>query len=405
MNFLYERSARMMPDAMKSSFFFNARGARLEKTTIGLYRALLWHILRTFKDLLEVFGEVDLGSIKINGWKERHLMNLLSKVIEKLHSRPLVFYIDALDECVEDQIRLMVTHLRQISKRATQSGSRFKICFSSRHYPNISIANSISLVLEEQPQHESDLRHYIDSELINEVVVEDLKQAIRIRDKLLQKSSGIFLYMKLVIDELKKDFDNGEANVGVLEGRVDELPQGLSALYCDILSKDTENPSGRKAMRLCFQWVLFAHLPLTADMLYFAIQHGLHEGTIICGPLPQSEYKTLRSRMHRFILSSSRGLVEIKRAKGWGASLGDFETADEPPELERFIPQFIHESVRDYLLRENGYQKLYPSSKFQGSFAGKSHDRLKEICYKGTHLIAHHRESESALLSQSNPPN
>ncbi|KAI1444672.1 hypothetical protein F5Y02DRAFT_389498 [Annulohypoxylon stygium] len=393
MNYLYEQSTGMLPGMKKSSFFFNARGVELEKTTSGLYRALLWDILRNYKDLVTVFHEVHLDAIKDSGWREQHLKNLLSDAITKLGNRPLVCYIDALDECPEDQAREMVGYFRNICSGATKSGSQFKLCFSSRHYPSISIANGISLILEEQLGHYIDLQHYIDSELIKEVEVEDLKQATRIQDKLLQKSSGIFLYIKLVIDKLKKDFSNGEANAKVLEGRVDELPQGLRALYSDMLSQksdDTGDLQSIEATRLCLQWMLFAHSPMTPDQLYFAIQHGIHEGTIICGPLPQEDYETLRARMHRFIVSSSKGAVEI-------ICIDDYDDDNNRARKieSRFITQFIHESVRDYLLEENGYQKLYPSS--QGSFAGESHDKLKEICYKGVQLVAYHWEPGSGI--------
>ncbi|KAI1452155.1 hypothetical protein F4805DRAFT_46261 [Annulohypoxylon moriforme] len=375
LNFLYEESTRTMPDTKKISFFFNARGEQLEKTTIGLYRALLWDILRTYKHLIRIFDDVILDDIETDGWKEQHIYNLLGRAIDKLSDQPLVCYIDALDECPEDQIRSMVDHLCKISKRATKPGSGFKICFSSRHYPNISIRNGLSLTLEEQYQHELDMRRYIDSELIDQVEKVDQEQAIRIQNMLLQKSSSVFLYVKLVVDRIKKDFDDGKANTKTLEKRLDGLPKGLSALYHEMLIRNTddmEDDEDKEATRVCLRWVLFALRPLELAELYYAIQLSLD------GTASDDEGEVSRETMRRFILSSSKGFVEIVHVNRY-----------------KHTVQFFHESVQDYLLNENGYRELYPS--LGGSFAGESHDALKQICYKGVKLAASHQGRKDKL--------
>ncbi|KAI0883242.1 uncharacterized protein GGS22DRAFT_37755 [Annulohypoxylon maeteangense] len=365
LNFLYEESDRMMPDTKKFSFFFNARGNQLEKSTIGLCRAILWDILRTFKHLIKVFDDVILDYIKTDGWKEQHIYNLLGRAIGRLRDQPLVCYIDALDECPEDQVRFMVDQFRKISNRATKSGSGFKICLSSRHYPNISIRKSLSLTLEEHYQHELDMRCYIDSELIDQVEKVDREQAIRIQDKLLKKSSSVFLYVKLVIGRIKKDFDNGMANAKTLERRLDGLPKGLSALYCEMLARrsedvdDDEDDEDVEATRVCLRWVLFALRPLEPVELYYAIRLNLRDDTALDG-----EDKPSKETMRRFILRSSKGFVEI---------LSD--------NRRKHTVQFIHESVQDYFLSESGHRVLYPS--LRGSFPGESHDALKQVCYKG----------------------
>jgi len=64
--------------------------------------------------------------------------------------------------------------------------------------------------------------------------------------------------------------------------------------------------------------------------------------------------------MERYILSASKGLAE-------------FTKSDRP------TAQFIHESVRDYLLSGNGLEWL--RSDLVRNFPGLSHERLKMFCY------------------------
>ncbi|KAL2129396.1 hypothetical protein VTI74DRAFT_7840 [Chaetomium olivicolor] len=63
--------------------------------------------------------------------------------------------------------------------------------------------------------------------------------------------------------------------------------------------------------------------------------------------------------MKRFILDSSKGLAEV--------------TKSENPTV-----QFIHESVKDFLLKENGLREIW--SDLGGNFAAASHERLKQCC-------------------------
>ncbi|OTA67909.1 ankyrin [Hypoxylon sp. EC38] len=369
MKFLYEQSSTQMPEAHIISFFFNARGGQLEKTTLGLYRALLWNIFRVFDDLTRVLVDVSVDYIKTNGWREQHLQNLFQQTIGQLGDRPLVCYIDALDECAEEQVRDMVRYFQKILE-ATESGSYFKICLSSRLYPNITIGNSFSLVLEDHFQRREDIRRYIDSELIRQVDRVDQEQAMRIQNEIVRKSSGVFLYVKLVIDMIKKAFDHGKADAHALEQLLAKLPRGLNALYCDMLERnpeDSEDPEDKEATRLCFQWILFAGRPLDVAELYYAIRFGLNNDIV----LRYDESRRLKETMRRYILSVSKGFVE--------------ETKKSDPRSTSTM-QFIRESVRDFFLGPDGRQSVWKCS--SGSFEGECHDALKKLCYKGVLLTA-----------------
>lgn len=95
------------------SYFLNARGESLEKSTVGLYRSLLFQLLSDVPQLQEVLDTreaVNLQAVSPNSWTAETLQLLSSQAIGKLKDQRLTCFVDALDECEnsEDQVREMV---------------------------------------------------------------------------------------------------------------------------------------------------------------------------------------------------------------------------------------------------------------------------------------------------------
>jgi ankyrin repeat protein len=253
-----------------------------------------------------------------------------------------------LDEGDDNQIRDMVSFfetIREFHKSATCS-AQFHVCFSSRYYPNITISNGLTLELEGQEGHNQDITSYLESELkIGSSVL-----ARQIRTELQNKSSGIFMWVVLVIGILNKEFDRGR--IHRLRERLQDIPSDLNQLFHDILTRDCDN---RDDLVLCIQWILFARQPLSPEQLYFAILSGnLYPSLSRWDPS-----ETTLDDIKRFILDASKGLAEIT--------------------TKRPRVQFIHESVRDFLLKENGLGAIRPD--LGSNFCGQSHERLKQCCF------------------------
>ncbi|KAK0617056.1 hypothetical protein B0T14DRAFT_568603 [Immersiella caudata] len=117
-----------------------------------------------------------------------------------------------------------------------------------------------------------------------------------------------------------------------------------------ILTRDEENP---ELLQLCLKWVLFANRPLNPQEFYFAVQFGIDEG---CTGSWDQESEDLE-RLKAFVRSSSKGLAEATRNKA-------------------SVVQFIHESVREFLLGEYGNQW----SGATVNIAGGSHEVLRDCC-------------------------
>jgi hypothetical protein len=350
MKFALVNARKTMKDHIVLSFFFNARGGDMEKSTIGTYRSLLLQLLERLPALQSVFDSLSLSTSKLttdHQWNAESLKTLLEQAIRALGNSSVVCLIDALDECEEEQVRDMIQFFEHIGDLAVSIGIRFQVCFSSRHYPYITIRNGLELVLEGQEGHSQDITNYIETEL----KIGKSKGAQQIRVELQEKASGIFMWVVLVVGMLNKESDRGQ--VYALRRKLQEIPGDLHELFRDILTRDTHNKDG---LVLCIQWVLFAKQPLSPEQLYHAILSSIDLEAVT----EWDPEEITQDVVKRFILDSSKGLAEATASK------------------EQRV-QFIHESVRDFLLKEDGLGKIWPE--FGSNFQGQSHDRLKQCCF------------------------
>ncbi|KAL3474800.1 hypothetical protein BJX99DRAFT_230996 [Aspergillus californicus] len=347
MKFAFIQSARKIKNATVISFFFNARGEILEKSVTGMYRSLLFQMLDKLPDLRNVFDTRPTVSPRAGPveWDIETLKHLLHNAIERLRDRQLILYIDALDECDEEEVRDMISFFEQLGELSVCRQFRLLICFSSRHYPHITIDWKVELILDDQDGHQQDISKYVHSEL----KTGRSKQAQEIKEDVITRSSGIFLWVVLVVNILQKECDRG--HVHTLRRRLQEIPDGLHSLLKDILTRDNHN---MRETLLCLQWILYARRPLTKQELYFAILAGTESNLAFLGEWTAEELS--EEIFRKFVLDSSKGLAETTKSK-------------------KQTVQFIHESVRDFL-RDDGLSNLNV-----GSIApGPSHDALKQCC-------------------------
>ncbi|KFZ16114.1 hypothetical protein V502_05256 [Pseudogymnoascus sp. VKM F-4520 (FW-2644)] len=348
MKFLFWEAKKTMKDSIVMSFFFNARGGDLEKSTPGLYRSLLLQLLEKAPEtrhILDYYGASGFNAIKeASDWPDEMLKEAFSRALEKLGNQRIVCYIDALDECPEDDVRDMISFFEELGD--LEKAVEFRVCFSSRHYPEISIRTGLQLVLELEQDHKNDITLYIDTHL----KVGATTQAEDIKAEILVKSSNIFLWVALVIPILNKEYDRGR--IKALKKRLREIPTGLHELFLDILTRDHKNIG---ELLVCIQCILFAARPFRPDELRIAVEAGCEDDP---PDEPCDSAQMTADNLRRFVLDASKGLAEITKSK-------------EP------TVQFIHESVRDFLLKDGGLRKLLPTAK---NFEGQGHDKLKRIC-------------------------
>jgi ankyrin repeat protein len=198
------------------------------------------------------------------------------------------------------------------------------------------------------------------------------KLAQEIRAGLRDKAAGVFMWVVLVVGILQKEYDSGRRHT--LKQKLRETPADLHDLFRSILARD-QHERGR--LLLCIQWVLLASRPLRPEELYWAM-FSWTELEVVSTHDPD-DFET--SHVETYILSSSKGLAEI--------------TASKDPTV-----QFIHESVRDFLLKEDGLKDLW--SGLGNNFRGESHERLKKCCWQYLQVAAVKLKIKSDFNKQRN---
>lgn len=332
-----------------TSFFFNARGVDLEKSTKGMYRSLLLQLLKKIPSTQKAVEPPRwlLQGRETRDWSIPPLKDLFEQALLGLGQSPLFCFIDALDECDEAEIRDMVSFFEDICKLTTSKGILFHVCVSSRHYPHVTISKGINLDLQAQEGHDQDIVRYLEN-----LKIKPEKAAERIRAKLTSKAAGVFIWVVLVVGILQREYDHG-ATPCELEERLRDIPADLNKLFYNILTRDTLR---KDRLLLCIRWVLFARQPLRPEQLYLALLSAEKAKVDCYWKIDEIE----KASIERFILSASKGLVEITQST-------------RCPTV-----QFIHESVRDFLLKENRLRSIWPG--LGGIFEGESHDKLKQCC-------------------------
>lgn len=364
MKFAYTRVRKGLSTANAViSFFFNARGDMLEKSTTGMYRSLLLQLLERFPDLKKVCEDSNLATRNGSCPSSEEIQSLFQETISNLGERSLTCFIDALDECDELQVRDMVEYFETLGQQAIDDKVNLRICFSSRHYPYIFIRKGIRLTLEDHKGHGEDVERYIQGNLR----AEPGPLANEVQAQILQKAAGVFMWVVLVVDILNKEFARGR--MFAVKKRLAEIPDRLSDLFKDILKRDNEN---MEDLLLCLQWILYAKRPLMRQEFYFAVSTGLlGDDEDYFNDLMISIPDDI---MDRFVVNSSKGLAEVTKSNS-------------------HTVQFIHESVRDFLIKDNGLQELWPE--FGDGFESLCHDKLKRCCYKYLELGTTHFMDEN----------
>ncbi|WPA97511.1 uncharacterized protein RHO25_002121 [Cercospora beticola] len=357
MKFIYSKADKAKSEhEFVFGFFFNARGNTLERTTNGLYQALAFELLSAFPKLQNALD----GKRSPTEWTLHSLKHLLSRIIQRMGPRTLKFFIDALDECDEQEIKDMVEHMEEIEDDVSLGGGMLSICFASRHYPSITIRNGVRLNLDQETGHMNDLNIYIGQRLQMKgegTLVHKICEEVR------RKSNGVFLWTVLVVDILNKEIRRGRMRY--IKSKLDEIPSGLSALFLETLVRDKDE---MEEFHLCIQWILFAQRPLRIDEFYFAMDSGMQNhssGGAVWQPEPWDRESVTIDQIKRYVQTSSKGLAEVV-----------------PPilpwRMEEATVQFIHESVRDFFLRDGHLADLLSISRDQART--HSHEKLKNCC-------------------------
>jgi len=356
------------------AFFFNARGDALEKSEVGLYQALLGQVLKSHRhwppEILEAFQK----KLKVSQhpkWHPKELRGSLYAALLAQGRHPTYIFIDALDECEGERttpnyesMNNVINFLEEVARSAANR-SLLNICISRRHFPNIP---DKPLQISMDGLNDADIEKYIQAKLRCPPEFE-----IESRETLIQRAAGVFLWVVLVVNSLNTTAYNPHTRSEVTS-ILKTLPEGLEAIFRrsfeKIPAQHVENS------RRLIQWVLFARRPLSPTELTYAVACSIpHKSMKACELSPNFIGAEQMPQRVRFL---SAGLVEVAQTSLKASYDNSLDDSFEETKGSRV--QFIHESVRDWLLSDHiDLPMLEPILGAQDS-KGPSHEMMKNSC-------------------------
>ena len=224
-------------DVFVPNYFFWSSGNKLEKSSEGLLRSLLYQMLQKFPNLTpsanesnstqELKNEDHYQSQPIPAWTEHRLhLSLQHVMLQVQKTCSICIFIDGIDETSDDPDAAIAVIKSMLSANG-------KILLSSRRDPPYINAFDSSAKLRLQDLTESDVRTYVWDNLQPFLGRDKMSGIV---DRILYKAQGVFLWVRLVVKELIKGLQNEDSFVQ-LQARVDSMPSDIEALYAKMLSK------------------------------------------------------------------------------------------------------------------------------------------------------------------------
>ncbi len=340
------------------SFFFSARGAGLERSIEGLYRSLTYQLVRERRTLLaqltSLANEKEIRYGRGNWtWHVKEIKEFFHASIAKAGYGPLKVFVDALDECKDDDVQEAVTAFERSAATSIANGTILDICWSSRHYPHIRVKRSLVICMEQQ--NAEDIAAYVRNEVKDSSLIDQ-----ELESEIIRKAQGVFMWVILVFRQLLDAEDQGQSRAEKKQ-ILEDLPSELDDLFRRILK--SVKPRHQQTRTLLFQYATVAREPLLLSDMQVALAFSANPP-----PLSIESWRSSDSYLEpciafpKFIREVSGGLLEISERQG----------------KEHRRIHFIHESVRDFLQSGASDEVLGMADK--NVMAKHGHQNLRNAC-------------------------
>lgn len=323
------------------AFFFNSRGAQIEKKLEGFFRSILHQLMRnqgpTNNDIFRRWQQTQSHTAPGWMWSLSELQNMFQETVCR-SIKNLTMFVDALDECEPiDAAYDLFDLLTNIGACHVSGRLRLKICVSCRPYPSIGALSPSQIQVE--GMNEVDIRKYVGTVL--EPWCRSLGQTeswkLDLSHRIARRSGGMFLWAVFVLRRIRVDIENRVPHTELLT-TIDDTPHLLKELYQKLM--DGMSANEREHCNLILAWVLFARRPLSLSELSHALAFREER------PVPQqseaSDESTSLEYLRTLIAHRTRGLVEVVEVKEWYLIGSKHESTSRV--------QCIHETVRQYII-------------------------------------------------------
>ncbi|RDW79149.1 uncharacterized protein DSM5745_06001 [Aspergillus mulundensis] len=378
--------------AVVAAFSFNAQ----DKNKVDLFGSLLHQLLQANESDLHTFMKAFDDKLENIGsdakWSEEELWSYLKAMFTVQRRSRTLFFVDGLDECESGGMRELALLFREMTTAAHAVDAKLSICLFSREYPKVSVESCPEIMIDRL--NGIDIRRYVEQKF-NIVGVGKHQEWRKLAAAIVDKSSGVFLWVVLVVDTVLKDHDDGK-NLKYLERRLRETPLALEKLFEQLLI--TVDSHDLDLTKKLFSWVVYAVKPLRLLEWHHILAWIRDEPPKSLKEWRKSsDYTETAWQLERQLQRISRGLVGINAQETESAlddrnsMCGDAGSLNSQEGETRTV-QVIHGSVREFFLSGRGFEVLNRS----GSCTSGSGDiSILETC------LSYIRISElDALVSQ-----
>jgi len=365
-------------------YFFFDRGDKDQKSREGMLRSILYQVLNPQRDLIpKVFNKFFTNKLPLSQefttWT--NLSNAFVSMLDHLCNSKICLFLDGLDEyriidrldqyteermdliydgTNEDEAwgrstwiteghREIVRFLRQIKNR-----DNMKVCFSSREL-NVFEQEFRNFPRLQVHEHTAEsIAHYCKGRLTEEAP--DLMDRSEFVSSITGKSSGVFLWVRIVVDMLVDGNSNGDSKEELLK-TLDKLPRrlgGRDGLYMRMM-QNIKREYLSESKRL-FQLVIGWNGPGPLDIITLFLAEPGH--------LEADGQQELRARNDKALFQSWEELrprwkdLERRLKSRCGGLLEGTQNV-----------QFMHQTAKEFISRSYLWDKIFPST---DGFVGES---------------------------------
>lgn len=344
------------------AFYFFNYGDK-SKSSIGHFlRSLAWQISLMHTEVFNLLLKACRKDPQLSKADYRTIWRklFLEGIFKIQFSRPQFWIIDGLDECRNDS-ELVSLLMKAAEIRTTRifltSRSPFETYGSAT-------SRGLKIISKTVPSEgtKADIRLYLEENFDSlPALGPDRKEARESTMALiLEKSSGCFLWVRIVLQELRRVHTAAEVQE-VLES----VPSDMDELYMRILDSMSSMPYGKRLAKAILTWTVCAAHPLTTDELYHALQLDIKDSI---------------DSVQRSIASTCGQLVYIDASSR---------------------VQMVHQTARDFLLRPNNRSEFAVDKR-------TGHTVLALVCLEylsGREMIGQkHRKLSLSLTTKARSP-
>lgn len=351
------------------AYFFHLRGKSLvQKSLRGMLMELLYQVLEKYPRSFELIRPIFLNIKRLK--QDWNIGSLTQAMLQIPHIPPAVpghrdhitIFVDALDENQnQDDNNMLLSIFDNLNATYMDVRSKpgvpvLKICLASRPWPVFQQRLGDNPRVPAFAMHDftmSDIQAYTNNRLLktisrHESHGERQKTISRLSADIASRANGVFIWVKIVVDNLRQDITDGTPIASLL-AILHEYPEELDDMYKFTLKR--VRGAYRPETMIIFKIMLASRVPLTALQLQLI--------THICIGSPQYNPRPIDSSdfITSWLASRSGGLIDIV---GTGAeerlsavSGGSFKPIAQPASDtsfgSEFYVEFIHQTVQEFV--------------------------------------------------------